>query len=200
MSPTTLRVLRTSLAVAVVSACLSVALGATPSVAAAQDSAASGSTIEASPKGTVGLGLVGAEVGLVLPAAFGITDLWATITFPVLGAAGGAVAGYYLVDQGSDNGTMGVAMLTTGIVLAIPSLVLAMSLGRYDPESESASLDALRDRMTPAQRARADAGPGLVRLSEEGMFVAAPAIEVGTAAPAAGGGQRVRVAVLSGSF
>lgn len=193
-----LGVLRTSLAVVVVSTGLSAAFAAAPGAVSAQSSEPT--KIGASPKGTVGLGLVGAELGLVLPAAFGLTDLWATIVFPVVGAGGGAAAGYFLIDDGGQNdGALGVAMMTTGLVLVIPSVVLAVSLGRYDPDADMASAAQIRARMSPEQRARADAGPGLLRMSQQGVFVAPPAIEVGRDA-ALGGGQRVRMAVLSGSF
>ena len=45
--------------------------------------------VEATPKGTIGLGLIGAELGFVLPAAVGLDQTWAFVVFPLaLGGAG----------------------------------------------------------------------------------------------------------------
>ena len=54
-------------------------------------------------KGMIGLGLIGAELGFVVPALAGARDTWVYIVFPVLGAGGGAVAGYFLLEQGDDT-------------------------------------------------------------------------------------------------
>lgn len=173
-----------------------VALSVTPTPAQAQ----ARETIEASPKGSIGLGLVGAEIGMVLAPAFGLDDAWAQILFPVAGAAGGAAAGYYLVDQ-SGSGEMGIAMMTTGMVLLIPALILTISLGRYDPESDDASTGQLLAHMSPRQRMRAQAGPGLLRISaDRDVFLAPPAIEVAASERDGRSDTRVRVALLSGSF
>ena len=44
-------------------------------------------------KGMFSLGIFGAELGLVIPAAAGLDDWWALVVFPVIGATGGALAG-----------------------------------------------------------------------------------------------------------
>ena len=200
MTSTTKQAFRAVITVCVLSLTSMAALSIAPSNAQAQ-ATASRHEVEASPKGMIGLGLVGGELGLVLPAAFGLTDLWAMIAFPIVGAAGGAAAGYFLVDDKSDNGKMGVAMMTIGMVLVIPALVLTASLGRYDPESDEGALSArLLARMDADQRARVQAGPGLVRVSERGLMVAAPGLEFGASKREGRTDRRVEVAMLSGSF
>ncbi|HTU61399.1 MAG TPA: hypothetical protein VMF89_23250, partial [Polyangiales bacterium] len=42
--------------------------------------------VEADFKGAVGLGLVGAELGAVIPALVGVEATWAYIVFPAVGA------------------------------------------------------------------------------------------------------------------
>ena len=68
------------------------ASAAAPNQACAQDPEAP-EQIDSSPKGLIGLGIFGAELGLVIPAAAGLDDTWALVTFPLIGAGGGAVAG-----------------------------------------------------------------------------------------------------------
>ena len=60
--------------------------------------------IDASPKGTIGLGIIGAELGFMFPALMGravpaFHDTWAFIVFPTAFAAGGAVAGWFALDS-----------------------------------------------------------------------------------------------------
>jgi hypothetical protein len=92
--------------------------------------------VDASPKGLIGLGFIGAELGLVIPAAAGLDDTWALILFPVIGAAGGAVAGHFLIDN-KDKPRAAVAMLTLGLALIVPSLVLTLAVTAYDPDDDA---------------------------------------------------------------
>lgn len=201
MTSTTKQAFRAVITVCALTLASTAALSIAPTEAQAQADEGTRDEVEASPKGMIGLGLVGAEVGLVLPAAFGLTDLWAMIAFPIAGAAGGAAAGYFLVDDKSDNGKMGVAMMTAGMVLVIPALVLAASMGRYDPESEEGTLSTrLLAKMDADQRARVQAGPGLVRVSERGLMVAAPGVGFSASKREGRSERRVEVAMLSGSF
>src|SRR3989442_15824793 len=71
--------------------------------------------LKADFKGTVGLGLIGLELGMVIPALAGARDAWAFIVFPVLGAGGGAAAGYFLLEKGSGHPELAVASLVTGM-------------------------------------------------------------------------------------
>jgi len=92
--------------------------------------------VDAGFKGTVGLGLIGAEVGAAVPALFGVNSTWAYIVFPVLGAAGGAVIGQVAIDD-PDHRELAIGVLTAGMALAIPTLILTASALAYDPEGDS---------------------------------------------------------------
>ena len=145
--------------------------------------------VESNVQGTIGLGLVGAELGFVLPAAFGLDEWWAFVIFPVIGAAGGAVGGYFLFDQ-PDRVEGGVAVLATGMALAIPAMVLTLALTAYDPsdegyidEEEAAATGEEGEAAPPppaqeASRRRAArlarAGTGLVRFAEGQMLLGVP--------------------------
>lgn len=131
--------------------------------------------LEADFKGMIGLGLIGAELGFVVPALAGARDAWIYIVFPVIGAGGGAVAGYFLLEKGDGEPELAVAALTAGMALVIPALVITLAATAYEPELEApATAQAARDARLAAQ-----AGPGLVRFSERGLLLAPPAIASG---------------------
>ena len=174
-------------------------LDSTP--AAVQDAADETKT-EVKPdfKGAVGLGLIGAELGFVIPALAGAKGVWPYIVFPVAGAAGGAVAGYFLLEKGEGHPELAVAALTVGMALAIPALVATVAATAYRPpeQIETARLRA---------RELAKGGPGLVRFADGSLRLAPPAISSGptlTPRQALRTGERrvssVRVAMLSAQF
>jgi F0F1-type ATP synthase assembly protein I len=193
---------------------LMVALAAAAAPASAQrdededeDEDEEAAEVEATPlkpdfKGAVGLGLIGAELGFVVPALAGARDTWVYIVFPVLGAGGGAVAGYFLLEQGDGEPEIAVAALTAGMALVIPALVVTLAATAYDPEEEAPSTAAVR-----RARELAHAGPGLVRWSERGVVLAPPGISTGSLVSRAEalrtGATRansVRVGLVSGVF
>ena len=93
--------------------------------------------VNAAGKGTIGLGLIGAELGFIIPALAGLDDTWAFIVFPVVGAVGGGVAGYFLLDQ-PDHPEIAVTVLAVGMAAVIPTMVITLSATAYDPEEEEA--------------------------------------------------------------
>ncbi len=107
-----------------------------PESALAQMGGASFDQVEATPKGAIGLGLVGAEIGFIVPAAAGLDETWAFIVFPVLGATGGALGGHFLLDS-SNRTSLSVAALVAGIALIVPSTVWTLSLTAYDPDDDA---------------------------------------------------------------
>src|SRR5688572_25077802 len=111
---------RLGVTIAVVFVVASVAI---PSGAFAQEKAKP-EAIEATPKGKIGMGLLGAELGVVIPAIIGVDAAWAYIVFPILGAGGGAVAGHFLLDE-KNHAEAAVAVMAAGLTLIIPTLVLA---------------------------------------------------------------------------
>ncbi len=153
---------------------------------------AQGNTIDATPKGTIGLGLIGAELGLVLPTAFGLSKTWSLITFPAVGGAGGAVAGYFLLDEpGRSNWSIGV--LAAGIALVVPATLLAVYLSAYKPDSDP----------TMAPRPT-----GVLDMKEGELKLAVPAVAVVHELPTEVKGEgaanalprELHVSVVSGSF
>ncbi|HEY2735959.1 MAG TPA: hypothetical protein VGI70_18305 [Polyangiales bacterium] len=148
-------------------------------------SQAQGKPVASNYKGAVGLGLIGAELGAVIPAVAGVDATWAYIVFPVIGAAGGAVGGYFAIDH-QDHAQLSVIALTAGMALIIPALVVTLSETAYDAESDTASnsrggVASARHEPTRSERtlrARAAAGSGLLRLSEGEFALSAPGVAI----------------------
>jgi len=106
---------------------------------------ADGDVVKGNIAGTVGLGLLGAEVGLLLPPAFKLQDRWwAWVLFPTLGAVAGAVPGALLFDEGSPKPAVTVSLLGAGMALAIPAIVGAVALknkrDNAEPEYEGGAV------------------------------------------------------------
>lgn len=91
--------------------------------------------VEPGFKGVIGLGLVGAELGFIIPAVAGLDETWAFIVFPVVGATGGALAGYFALEQ-PGNTELSVASLAFGMAMVIPTMVITLAATAYDPEDE----------------------------------------------------------------
>ena len=108
----------------------------TTSDTTAQDAYAN-DALSADFKGHIGLGLIGAELGLVIPAWAGARGVWPYIRVsPVVGAGGGALAGYFLLEK-NDHAELAVASLVAGMALAIPALVATLAATAYEPDIES---------------------------------------------------------------
>lgn len=161
--------------------------------------------VEADFKGAVGLGLVGAELGAVVPALVGVDAAWAYIAFPVVGAAGGGLAGYFALDNAGQV-ELSVVALTAGMALILPALIATLHLTAYDdddqPPPAPGTFARARKRPTPGQRARKwlAAGPGMVRLSEGRFALSAPGLALmpGTRSDQAIAG--LNVSLMSGQF
>lgn len=162
---------------------LSMASAIAPSQSWAQD--AQPESIEADPKGKIGLGLLGAELGVAIPALVGVDDWWAYVVFPIVGAAGGAIAGHFIIDE-ENHAELSVAFLTAGLTLVIPTLVLAAAATAYDPEEDMN---------------QASLGSGALRLDRGEVKWAAPGVSV---VPDAQAGRLhvsgVHLALMSGRF
>ncbi len=195
---------------------------ASPSRAAAQDPAEEPVQIEASPKGLIGLGFIGAELGLTIPALAGLDETWSLIIFPVVGAAGGAIAGHYAIDN-RGNEKAAVATLMIGLALVVPSIVITVAATAYDPEDDFEEEDAgggdeaAEAESEPEAEPEAEidrrrrlatrGGTGMVRVHEGGVSLAPPGLTVGqvyTAQELAryGGEQatEVHLSLFSGAF
>jgi hypothetical protein len=181
---------------------VSLALLGTALPAAAQDASDESPDVQVKPdfKGAIGLGLIGAELGFVIPALAGAKGVWPYIVFPVIGAAGGAVGGYFLLEKGEGKPELAVATLTVGMALVIPAMVATIAVTAYRPPEQ---IETARVRA----RELAKGGSGLVRYAEGSLRLAPPAVSAGpTVSPrqALRTGERrtsvVRVAMLSAQF
>jgi hypothetical protein len=192
--------------------CLALAalIGATPVEAQTTEAApVEPSPVQADLKGVIGLGLIGAELGFFIPAALGAEPWWMYLVFPVVGAAGGGVAGYFALEQGAGHPEVAVAMLVTGIALVIPTLVYTVSRTSYNGEEDMPTTPSTaRARKAQASARRAtEAGPGLVRLAQGELLVRPPAVSVGrnvsvqeARRTGADAHRQYSVALLSGRF
>jgi hypothetical protein len=100
--------------------------------------------VEPTAKGIVGCGLLGAETVMLIEAAAGARPTWAYIVGGTLGAAAGAVGGYFLEEAAvGDNTLTGIAVgsLVLGLGLSIPTVVAVRGATRYNPERDQASDD-----------------------------------------------------------
>ena len=127
--------------------------------------------VDSTPKGTIGLGLVGAELGLIIPSLAGLDKAWSLTVFPLVGAASGAVAGYFLIDEPGHE-KFAVAALAVGIAGILPAILLTVKATRYDPKDD-----------TPKKSTEilsASSGDGLIQRSKDGMRLSVPGVHVGT--------------------
>ncbi|MEZ4255906.1 MAG: hypothetical protein R3A78_09375 [Polyangiales bacterium] len=146
--------------------------------------------IDSNIQGTVGLGLIGAEVGLMIPALADMDGAWPYIVFPVALGAGGGVAGYFLIDD-NNHVNAGVAVLATGVALIIPAVVTALALTAYDPDDDesltSSKAKVLKDKDFGDADAedQENAQPSAPAPTEQGAPAAeTPATEAAPAEPA----------------
>lgn len=133
--------------------------------------------VTATAKGIVGLGLIGAELGFVIPALAGLDQAWAFVVFPVIGAAGGAVAGYFALEQGGGHPELAVASLALGMALVIPTMVITLSATAYDPDDDPSAVVE-----EPAAAGPVDEGDGAAQPVEPTAPGSTPPAE-GSAAP-----------------
>jgi hypothetical protein len=138
--------------------------------------------IRATPKGTIGLGLVGAEIGLIVPSASGLREPWALTVFPVVGAAGGALAGYFALDKpGHEKGS--VAALVVGLAGVMPAVLVTVKGVREERQEHWEPTPRLRTGKEQRALEMVEAGPGLLRRSRSGLRVAMPGMSVSRMAP-----------------
>lgn len=114
-------------------------------------------------KGIVGCGLLGAETVALIEGAAGVRARWAYAVFPLLGAAGGAVGGYFLEQAATSGSTpdsgltaVSVATLVAGIGLLIPTLIVYVNATSFHPETEVTT-----DDNAPANAPLEESTPGL---------------------------------------
>lgn len=126
-------------AVALATALLCGVEGLAPSSAAAQCTpGANCFFVTPDGKGMVGLGLVGAELGLIIPAIAGVRDeWWPYLVFPLIGAAGGIVGGWAVEQNTRNDAEIDVALMIVGMALIVPTIVGTLALTAYQPPEDS---------------------------------------------------------------
>ncbi len=130
--------------------------------------------------------------------------------FPVVGAAGGALAGYFALDKpGREKGS--VAALVVGLAGVLPAILVTVKGVRQERQDRWEPTPQIDLRTEKEQRAfeTAEAGPGLIRRSRSGLRVAMPGVSFshraqGDAETARMGGLRdrteMRLSLASGVF
>jgi hypothetical protein len=154
-----------------------ISLSVPPCLVDAQSETLELTNIRATPKATIGLGLVGAELGLIIPSVSGLNEPWSLAVFPIVGAAGGALAGYFALDKpGREKGS--VAALVVGLAGVLPAILVTVKGVRQERQSRWEPTPQIQLRSEKEQRVLdlAEAGPGLLRRSRSGLRVAMPSV------------------------
>jgi hypothetical protein len=95
----------------------------------AHSARADGDDVKGNVAGTIGLGMLGAELGLILTPTVGLYDhWWAWALFPTVGAAAGVVAGALVFDAGDPDPAVTVSLLGAGFALAVPAVIGAVAI------------------------------------------------------------------------
>lgn len=126
-------------------------------------------TANSGAKATVGGAFLGAEAVMVVEAAFDVQPWWAYAVGGGLGAAGGAVGGFFVDQQGDP--LLSTSFLVAGMVFAIPSTIAVLSATAYKVDKNPTIDDqlALRAPVVP---------PSLVGYDEQGFRLDVPAVRV----------------------
>lgn len=161
--------------------------------------------VGADGKGLLGGMILGAEIGFMTNALIvhaGVRELdewWAWILFPSIGAAGGALAGYFALEDpnmGQGFPEAAVAVFAISMALIVPTFVGVLALTAYNPGpddggggasgEDDAEVEAPAEDETPsatpdqaAQSARARVlagGPGLLRFDRGSILLGLPMI------------------------
>ncbi len=97
-------------------------------------------------KGIAGGTLLGAEVVMIPIGIAGVDKWWAYLLGGGLGAAGGAVGGYFVETKATSNGQPlaepSLYMLAGGLALIIPTVVLTLNATAYKPEVEEGEVSS----------------------------------------------------------
>ncbi|HJL15062.1 MAG TPA: hypothetical protein RMH99_05365 [Sandaracinaceae bacterium LLY-WYZ-13_1] len=165
-------------------------------------------TVGADGKGILGGGILGAEIGFIVPAlivsagARELDEAWAWILFPAIGAAGGAVGGYFALEDPQTTDMSGavtqqgfpevaVAVLAVSMALIVPTFVGVLALTSYSPgateddsgQGASGDEDAAEEggeaeesAMQSAVRRTLAGGPGLLRFDGDAVLLGMPMV------------------------
>ncbi|NMC72570.1 MAG: hypothetical protein GYA57_21285 [Myxococcales bacterium] len=160
-------------------------------------------------RGAIGLGLIGAELTMTIESAAGVTNPWLLSMIPLAVGGGCAAGGYFMELESVDAG---VATLSIGMTLLVPSILLTLVLmtEEYEPTGEERPpAGTTTDAGSPAVAAAARrwTPPSLVAVGEGGLRLGVPALTLAEApaaslyrAGAAGSGFEYRLPLLHWAF
>ena len=156
-------------------------------------------------KGIAGGILLGAEVVMIPIAIGGVEDAWPYPVFGALGAAGGAVGGYFVEQTGVAEPA--VYMLAGGLALVIPTLVTVLNATVYGRGDDGEQPDSDETTTITTTTSARRVPLALVGIGARGARPGVPAVELHPlysdteiAQYGVAQGTEVRVPVLSGSF
>lgn len=131
-------------------------------------------TTSVTGKGIVGGALVLGEAVMLVEAAFGVEPWWAYALGGGLGAVGGGVGGYFLADADIAS-SLPTALLTAGLVLAIPTAIAVLHAS-----SSGGPAELKGDGQVAALKKLQARPPSLVAYEDEnGWAFSMPAVSVG---------------------
>lgn len=110
-------------------------------------------------KGAIGLGLLGADLTLIIEGAVGVRHPALLAVLPIV-VGGGAAAGGYFAGRASAAGA--VAMLVSGMALIIPAAILVSHGLSYRPSRDDSSegfIDRTEEGMPPPDEGDFDVFP-----------------------------------------
>lgn len=171
---------------AVALACASLQLA--PVTAEAQCTTPSPTCSHVTPdaKGIIGLGLIGAEIGFIVPAlvqdAMHTNEWWPYLVFPALGAVGGAIGGWGVEQATAGQPEADVALLAIGMALIVPTMVATLALTAYDPNDVAQQAETPEEEEYSEPDLSDETTTEAVQVEDTGEF---PAEET---APSQGGG------------
>jgi len=92
-------------------------------------------------KGTIGCGLIGGELPLMVMSIVGVDNGWILAAGGVLGATGGALGGFFYVEE--QGAELAVGSLVLGMALAIPTLGLIVNATAYRPDDGDSFIEPI---------------------------------------------------------
>lgn len=149
---------RDGLMMALVTAALVVLGSLTPVSASAQCTSSMGtlscnSQVHSDGKGMIGLGLIGAELGFIIPAlvqdAAHTDEWWPYVVFPLVGAGLGVLGGYFVEDATRNEPEVDIVLLGVGMALIVPTVLGTLALTAYDPGDDRTSEPPDEDYVPP---------------------------------------------------
>jgi hypothetical protein len=126
-------------------------LGTTPSHASAQGTCNGtamlpcNTPVRPDGKGIIGLALIGAEIGLFVPAlvqnAMHTNEWWPYLVFPLVGIGAGIGGGYALEQATTRTPEVDIGIMIASFVLIVPTVIGTLALATYQPQTATSTGD-----------------------------------------------------------